>query len=183
MLLVFGLAAPVLADPVPPPSPSSLKTQGNVTVVPVTAKAVTAPVKTKDVEPGTGTGTGTGSAPAPTPGTFEPTNTNEAVATALAAIEFLKSKQWFGFSAAAIWLIIFILKLTKLFEKIGKRWLYIIVPVLSIAAMLLAKFVGGVSWGNAWLVLGSGAIAGLLNDFIKRGILGKELETPMVVPK
>jgi hypothetical protein len=71
----------------------------------------------------------------------------------------------------------FCLKSFGLFKKIGKRWSYLLVPLLSVAAMLLSKFAGGLSWETAFLTLTSGPVAALLNDFIKRGVLGKEHTT------
>lgn len=103
---------------------------------------------------------------------------------ASAAIDLAKNtfragatKSWWLMSAGIIWLLMFILKLVKLFKKMGKRWAYITVGFLSMAAMLLAKFGGGVSWEAAIAVLTSGPFMAFANDFIKRGILNK---TPSV---
>lgn len=108
-----------------------------------------------------------------------PKDAGEAIDKGKEIIEFAKAKNWWGMSAAIIWLLMFVLKLVGLFKKIGKRWAYIIVPVLSVAAMLLSKFAGDLSWGAAVAVLTSGPTAALLNDFVKRGILNKEPSTPM----
>jgi hypothetical protein len=71
------------------------------------------------------------------------------------------------------------LKAVGTFQKFGKRWAYIIVPLLSVAGMLLARFAGEVSWDAAWLLLTSGPCVALLSDFVTRGILGKEPTTPI----
>lgn len=93
-------------------------------------------------------------------------------------IEFAKAKQWFAFSAGAIWLLMFLFKLGRTYvgfmQKIPKRVLWIVVPVLSVVAMLLAKFQGDLSWGAAIAVLTSGPSAAFLNDFVKRGLLNQE---------
>lgn len=101
----------------------------------------------------------------------------EAVDRVQTGISFVKARNWWGLSSIVIWVLMFILKLTKLFDKIGKRWAYIIVPVLGVTAMLLSAFVGGVSWNTAWLVLTSAPVAALANDFFKRGLLGQEPTT------
>ena len=108
-----------------------------------------------------------------------PKDASEAIDKGKEIIAFAQAKNWWGMSAAIIWLLMFIMKLAGLFKKIGKRWAYIIVPVLSIAAMLLSKFAGDLSWSAAVYVLTSGPSAALINDFVKRGILNKEPETKM----
>ena len=94
-------------------------------------------------------------------------------------IEFAKAKNWWGLSAICIFVLMFILKLTGVFKKVGKRWAYVIVPALSIVAMLLTKFAGGLSWGAAIAVLTSGPAMAALSDLVKRGIMGKEHKTPV----
>lgn len=123
-------------------------------------------------------------APAPTPVVVpvvpgEPTTPEQAFELAKQAVEAGKAKNWFGLSAAAIFILMFLLKLTKLYDKVGKRWAYIILPALGVAAMLLTRFAGGLSWNAAWVVLTSAPAVGLLSDIVKRGIMGKEPTTPM----
>lgn len=108
-----------------------------------------------------------------------PENVEEAMQMAQKGIDYLKAKNWWGFSAVAIFILMFILKIAKVFEKIGKRWAYVIVPGLSLIAMLLAKFAGDLSWGAAVAVLTSGPAMAALSDLVKRGILGKEHKTPV----
>jgi hypothetical protein len=108
-----------------------------------------------------------------------PKDASEAIDKGKEIIAFAQAKNWWGMSAAIIWLLMFIMKISGLFKKIGKRWAYIIVPSLSIAAMLLSKFAGDLSWSAAIYVLTSGPSAALLNDFVKRGLLNKEPETKM----
>jgi hypothetical protein len=122
------------------------------------------------------------SQPAAAPTPSEPQTTAEAVASAKLGLEYVKARNWLGASSIAIWLAIFALKLTKVFERIGKRWLYIILPVLGIAAMLLSALAGGVSWEAAWMVLGSAPVAALASDFVKRGVLAQEPTTPINAP-
>lgn len=108
----------------------------------------------------------------------EPQTQPEVIAAVKDGVALAKAKNWFGFSSIAILLVVFILKAVGLFKN-SKRLLYIIVPGLGVIAMLLAGFVGGISWNSAWLVLTSAPCAALLNDFVKRGILGKEQTTPI----
>jgi hypothetical protein len=93
-----------------------------------------------------------------------------------------KAKQWFAMSAGIIWLLMFLFKTARkkltFMQGIPKRVLWIILPLLSVAAMLLAKFQGDLSWAAALSVLTSGPAVAFLNDFVKRGVLNKE-PTPM----
>lgn len=106
-----------------------------------------------------------------------PDNPSEALAAVKKGVEFAKTKNWWGMSAVIIFVLMFILKAAGVFKKIGKRWAYIVVPVLSLAAMVLAKFAGDLSWGSAIAVLTSGPAMAALNDVVKRGVLGKEHST------
>ena len=109
----------------------------------------------------------------------EPTTPEQTFDLAKQAVEMGKAKNWFGLSSAVIFILMFVLKLTKLFEKIGKRWAYIILTGMGVAAMLLARFTSDLSWSAAWVVLTSAPAVGLLSDLVKRGIMGKEPTTPM----
>jgi hypothetical protein len=143
--------------------------KGEVTVNPVTVKpAATAPAAS---QPATVVAT------PQVPG--EPQTAAQAVESAKQGIEYAKAKNWWGLSSIVIFLIMFGLNATKLFDKIGKRWAYIILPVLGVAAMLLAKFAGDLSWGAAIAVLTSAPCMGLAWDFVKRGILAQEVTTTM----
>lgn len=115
----------------------------------------------------------------PQPPASAPTTVTGAIDTAKQGVEFAKTRNWFGLSACVIFIVMFVLNAVKLFDKIGKRWAYIILPVLGVAAMLLSKFAGGLSWEAAIAVLTSAPCTGLLWDFVKRGILAQEPSTPM----
>lgn len=107
-----------------------------------------------------------------------PADTKAAVNLGKQAIEHAKAKQWFAFSAGMIWILMFIFKFFRkripMMQRINKRWLYIIVCLLSVIAMLLTKFQTDLSWGAAITVLFSGPSVAYANDLLKRGILGKE---------
>lgn len=150
-IFVLGTSAAVIA--VPPPPPVFVKTSVTPAVVPASQ---------------------------PVAPTSQPTTVDEAIEQAKTGVAFAKAKNWFGMASAAIFIIMFVLgNVVKLWEKIGKRYALICVASLSLVAMLLAKFAGGVSWEAAWLVLTSGPATALLNDLVKRGILGREPTTPM----
>jgi hypothetical protein len=93
-----------------------------------------------------------------------------------------KAKQYFTMSAGIIWLIMFLFKTGRktigFMKKIPKRVLWVVLPILSVGAMLLSKFQGDLSWAAAVGVLTSGPCVAFLNDFVKRGLLNKE-PTPM----
>lgn len=103
-----------------------------------------------------------------------PTDVGGAITLAKDTFKAGKAKNWWLMSAGIIWIIMFLLKLFKLFKKMGKRWAYLTVAGLSMAAMLTAKFGAGVSWEAAVAVLTSGPFMAFGNDFVKRGILGRE---------
>lgn len=110
-----------------------------------------------------------------------PESGSEAVDAGKQLIELGKAKKWFAMSAGIIWLLLFLLKIGRkkleFLKGMKRKWLYIIVGVLSIAAMVLAKLQEDLSWGAAVGVLFSGPAVAFLNDFIKRGLLGKEPTT------
>jgi hypothetical protein len=108
-----------------------------------------------------------------------PDSPEEAMQMAQKGVEYVKAKNWWGLSAIAIFIAMFVMKAAGLFKKIGKRWAYIVVPSLSLIAMVLAKFAGGLSWAAAAAVLTSGPAMAVLNDFVKRGVMGKEPTTPV----
>lgn len=110
-----------------------------------------------------------------------PKDGTEAVDAAKKVIEMGKAKQWFGMSAGIIGLLMFLFKRARksigFMQRVPKRVLWILVPVLSVAAMVLAKLQADLSWGAALTVLFSGPSVAFLNDLIKRGIAGKEPST------
>jgi hypothetical protein len=109
----------------------------------------------------------------------EPKTASEAVDTAKQGFEFAKVRNWFGLSACVIFILMFVLNAVKVWEKVGKRFAYLLMPVLGVGAMLLSRFAGGLSWEAAVTVLTSAPCTGLLWDFVKRGILAQEATTPM----
>jgi hypothetical protein len=108
----------------------------------------------------------------------EPKTVDEAISTGKQIAELAKTKQWFAMSAGVIWLFMFLFKLGRkkvsFMKKIPKRALWVMVPVLSVAAMVLTKLQTDLSWSAAVTVLSSGPSVAFLNDLLKRGILGKE---------
>lgn len=108
-----------------------------------------------------------------------PGSPEAALEMAQKGVEYAKAKNWWGLSAVVIFIAMFVMKITGLFKKIGKRWAYVVVPVLSLIAMVLAKFAGGLSWSAAVAVLTSGPAMAVINDFVKRGVMGKEPTTPV----
>jgi len=108
-----------------------------------------------------------------------PADASKAIDLAKDTFNAGKAKNWWLMSAGIIWLLMFGMKIAKLFKKMGKRWAYLTVGIMSMAAMLAAKFGGGVSWEAAIAVLTSGPFMAFANDFVKRGILGKEPTTPI----
>lgn len=107
-----------------------------------------------------------------------PSDVGGAVDAAKKVVELGKAKQWFAMSAGAIWLFMFLFKLGRktvwFMKKIPKRVLWILVPLLSVAAMVLSKLQEDMSWASASAVLMSGPSVAFLNDLVKRGVLGRE---------
>jgi len=160
-------AAPAVAAPATAPAPA---VKGTPVVVTKKAAVTVAPAQDAAALPATLPAV----APAPLPVVpGEPATAGDALEAGKKAVDFAKAKNWLGFSALAILVLVWILKsvVGKFIDS--KRWLYITVPLLGVAAMLLSAFAGGVSWENAWLVLSSAPVAALASDFVKRGILNK----------
>ncbi len=105
-----------------------------------------------------------------------PDGAKEAIGSAKDAFAAAKSGKWWYFSALAITILMFFLKLIGGFvgfwEKLG-RWRYIIAPTLSILAALLATFQGGVSFEAAIAVFTSSYATASLQELWEHGILGK----------
>ncbi len=178
MLSLLLLALPALSQPDPEP-----KTKAPATKVEPKADTKTEPA-TKKAEPTKK------EEPASQPTGDEPTepkevpkDAGEAMDAVKQVVELGKAKQWFAMSAGIIWLLMFVFKLGRkkleFMKKIPKRALWIIVPVLSVAAMVLSKLQADLSWGAAIAVLFSGPSVAFLNDFVKRGLLGKEPSSPV----
>lgn len=154
-----------------------------------TAGSVVTPAEKQDIQKAVAASVKPATADAVTPSVFvaptEPTTMQEATDAVKQGLAFVTARNWLGLAAVLIFIIMFALRSIKfggqnIFEKFGKRWAYIIVPLLSIAAMVLANLAGGVSWSAVWIVLASGPAGAMLNDLVKRGILGQEVTTPMV---
>lgn len=107
-----------------------------------------------------------------------PTDASGAIDAGKKVIEDAKAKKWFAMAAGIIGLLMFGFKTARkkidAMARIPKRVLWIVVPVLSVAMMLLAKFQDDLSWAAASQVLFSGPSVAFLNDLIKRGVMGKE---------
>jgi len=116
-------------------------------------------------------------AKAPASQPVEPKDAKEAAGTIKDAISAAKAGRWWYFSALVIMVVMFALKLTKLLERMG-RWKYVVVPVLSLAAALLAAFQGGVSIEGAVGVFSAAWATGMLEELVNHGILGKPRATP-----
>jgi len=107
--------------------------------------------------------------PAPLP---PPKDVKEAAGTVGDAVKAAKEGRWWYFSALVIMILMFVAKITKLLAVLG-RWKYVVVPVLSLSAALLAAFQGGVSFDVAAGVFTTGWATGMLEELWTHGILGK----------
>jgi hypothetical protein len=106
----------------------------------------------------------------------EPKDLGEAVAAGQAAVKAAQAGEWWYFSSVVCLVIMFVLKALKLLKKMG-RWKYVVLPVLSLAAALLAAFQGGVGIAQAVGVFGSAWAMGMLEELVNHGILGKPHES------
>lgn len=105
-----------------------------------------------------------------------PTDVKGAIDTAKEGYKAVKEGRWWYFSALAVTLLMFLLKFVGIkagfWPKMG-RWRYILPPVLSIAAALLAAFQGGVSFDTALGVFTSSYATSSLQELWEHGILNK----------
>ena len=185
-LLYLGLATLLIAPAAAQTITPSKSTKTGITKP--AAVPTTAPAAAKDApQPKAVAGPAEAKGPAAEPAKelAEPTYPKEvpdtlggAVTQGSDLVEKAKTKQWFAFSAGIIWLIMFLVKWGRknlaFMQAIPKRALWVILPVLSIAALVLAKFQGDLSWASAIDVGTSGPLMAYLNDFFKRGVMGKE---------
>jgi hypothetical protein len=101
-----------------------------------------------------------------------PADAKQAIEAGKTAIEAAKQGRWWYFSSLICLILMFVLKLVGVLEKMG-RWKYIVLPVLSLAAALLATFQGGVTIENAIGVFASSWAMGMLEELVNHGVLGK----------
>jgi hypothetical protein len=147
-------------------------------LLPTTALAVDAGTATKAAPAKAAAEAPVTKAPAePTEPKEVPDDASAAIDAGKQMVEDAKAKKWFAFSAGGIWILMFLFKAGRkninAMKKIPKRALWIAVPLLSVAAMVLAKLQSDLSWGAAVQVLFSGPSVAFLNDLLKRGIAGK----------
>lgn len=108
----------------------------------------------------------------PDGGIAEPVTWDDAGETLESTIEAAKSGQWWYLAALVVTSCMFILKRFRLLAKAG-RWRYVVLPLLSITAALLAAFQGGVSLQTAIGVLTASWSTGALQELVEHGIIGK----------
>lgn len=106
-----------------------------------------------------------------------PTTAKDAVQTGKDAVAAARSGNWWLFAALVVTLLLAGVKFvgTKFgtwWRRLG-RWRYVIPPVLSLAAALLAKFQGGVSIDAAILVFSASWATSSWQELWEHGILGK----------
>lgn len=105
-----------------------------------------------------------------------PEDVKEALSTAKKAYAAAKGGNWWYFSALAItvllWLLKWIGKKYGFWPKLG-RWRYVISPVLSLAAALLAAFQGGVSFEIVLGVFSSSYATSSFQELVEHGVLNK----------
>lgn len=106
----------------------------------------------------------------------EATDVKGAAAQAKDAVKAAKEGRWWYFSALVLMVLMFVVKFIGLkvgfWKKLG-RWRYIIVPVVSLAAALLAAFQGGVSIDTAFGVFTSSYATASLQELWEHGIMNK----------
>lgn len=114
--------------------------------------------------------TATGQPPTSLPA--EPQTVSEVAELGKQAVSAARGGSWWYFSALVIMAVMFGAKRSGLLAKLG-RWRYVVVPVLSLAAALLAAFQGGVSIEAAGGVFSTGWATGMVEELWSHGILGK----------
>jgi len=112
----------------------------------------------------------------PTSAPAVPTDASSAAVTAQAAIAAARGGKWWYFSALVLMVLMFLVKFVGLkmgwWARLG-RWRYIIVPLLSLAAALLAAFQGGITMEAAIAVFTSSYATSSLQELYEHGILGQ----------
>ncbi len=101
-----------------------------------------------------------------------PVTVKDAASTAKGAYDAGRAHQWWYMSSLLCLLVMFILKITGALAKMG-RAKYIVLPILSLGAGLLAAFQGGVGIETAVGVFSSTWATGMLEELWNHGIMGK----------
>jgi len=101
-----------------------------------------------------------------------PADLKGAVDAGRQAVGAAREGKWWYFSSLVCLVLMFGLKMSGLLAKMG-RWKYIILPILSLAAALLATFQGGVTIDHAIGVFTSSWAAGMLEELVNHGIRGQ----------
>lgn len=105
-----------------------------------------------------------------------PETAKDALKTGKNAVAAARSGNWWLFAALVVTLVLFLLKLVgtkfNFWSRLG-RWRYVIPPVLSLAAALLATFQGGVSLDSAITVFAASWATSSMQEAWEHGVLGK----------
>lgn len=143
--------------------------------------AVTAVSDAKPAAAGTETEKPKVAAPSSVSEPGDPQGAIDSVKTAVAAA---KQGQWWYFSALLLMIVMFLLKWVGHKDRVGYwqklgRWRYVISPVLSLGAALLAAFEGGASFETALGVFTSAYATSSLQELWEHGILNKPRESTL----
>lgn len=117
--------------------------------------------------------------PVPVPGVsvVVPQDGAGAIATVVAIWKAVKGRAWWFVAAASVFLIMFVVRLFGLFERLGKRWTWILTGVLSFAAATMLAFdANGFSWAAFVTYCTAGPTVAWLRGFVKKAVVIKEGE-------
>lgn len=107
----------------------------------------------------------------------ELTDVKDAAGAVEQAIAAARGGSWWLFAAIIVSLIMFGLKRFALLAKLG-RWKYVVAPVLSLAAALLAAFQADLSFTSALGVFTASWATSAIQQAWKRGIMGETSAAP-----
>ncbi len=97
-----------------------------------------------------------------------PVTTDEALSTGADLVSAVKAKRYWLAVALGIFLTLFTLNGLKVWQKIGTRWAWLAVGLLSIAAGCFAAFDrGGFNWGTFLSYVTAGPTIAWVRDFMK----------------
>ena len=105
-------------------------------------------------------------------GNAPPTNIEGGLKTAGGIIEAVKAKRWWFAAGGVVFILMLILQLTKLRDKMGKAWTWIVAGGLSVVAALLFAFdETGFSWETFLSFCTAGPTIAWGRGFVKKAIL------------
>ena len=108
-----------------------------------------------------------------------PSTPEEVASVGTDLLSAIVSKRWWLSAALGIFLAMFILNTLKVWERVGTRWAWFTVGILTLLSGTFSSFEsGGFNWGSFLGYLTAGPTIAWVRDFIKDGLTLQKKENP-----